>query len=83
MPHEKYPEKCPWDLGPNQKLSNDSEWVLLNGSESVQFSKDSHDSNWFNLLYNGELNERMLAYKARLTYQKLLDKGYRLRSHNL
>ena len=79
LPHEKYPEKCPWDLGPNQNQSNDPEWVLFNGTESVQFSKDSDDGNWFNLLYNGELNERILAYKARLTYQKLLDKGYKLR----
>ena len=35
--------------------------------------------NWFILIYNGEINERILAYKARLTYQKLLDKGYRLK----
>ena len=80
MPHEKYPEKCPWDLGPKQKLADRGEWLLVNGTEHVRFSKDSNDQNWFELIYNGELHERILAYRARLTYQKLLDKGYKLKT---
>ncbi len=78
MAHEKYPEKCPWDLGPKQNQAKDPFWILLNGEDSVKFSKDENDEHWFNLIYNNELHERILAYKARLTYQKLLDKGYKL-----
>ena len=78
MPQEKYPEKCPWDLGPNQNLADKGHWTLLNGVDSVRFSKDESNHHWFNLFYNDELPERMLAYRARLTYQKLLDKGYKL-----
>ena len=25
---EKYPEKCPWDLGPNQHLAKEENWTL-------------------------------------------------------
>ena len=79
MAQEKYPASCPWDLGPDQKLADHDEWVLVNGKDSVCFDKDAADGNWFNLIYNSEVHERLLAYKARLTYQKLLDKGYKLK----
>ncbi len=79
MPQEKYPEKCPWDLGPKQNLSHLNEWTLVNGLESVKFSKDPNDKHWLILTFNEELSERLLLFKARQTYQKLLDKGYKLR----
>ena len=28
---EKYPEKCPWDLGPNQHLAKEENWTLRLG----------------------------------------------------
>ena len=79
MPHEKYPASCPWDLGPEQKQSNQDEWVLENGEEFVKFSKNEGDHNWFYINKNDEVNEKFLAYQARLAYQKLLDKGYKLK----
>ena len=79
MPQEKYPSSCPWDLGPKQKLAHLEEWILIKGHESVRFSKDKEDGNWFNLIFNDEVHERILAYQARLTYQKLLDKDYKLK----
>ena len=78
MAREKYPANCPWDLGPDQKLANDAEWTLVNGAEFVKFSK-SDDANWFNINRNDEIFERFLSYQARLTYQKLLDKGFKLK----
>ncbi len=75
---EKYPASCPWDLGPNQTQSHQAEWILVNGPEFVKFSKKENDHNWFNLNRNDEVFEELLAYKARLTYQKLLDKGFKL-----
>ena len=78
MPQEKYPEKCPWDLGPKQKQSHLNEWTLMNGPESVKFSRDPTDEHWLVLTFNDELSERLLLFKARQTYQKLLDKGYKL-----
>ena len=78
MAHEKYPEKCPWDLGPTQTKSDQKDWTLINGPESVRFAKDMEDHNWFHLCYSDGRNERLLAFRARLIYQKLLDKGYKL-----
>ncbi len=78
MPQEKYPESCPWDLGPNQTLSGEKEWILVNGEQFVKFSKNPEDHNWFNINKNDEVFEQFLSYQARLTYQKLLDKGFKL-----
>tara|TARA_Y100001970_G_C13988968_1_gene727175 strand:- start:204 stop:452 length:249 start_codon:yes stop_codon:yes gene_type:complete len=79
MPQEKYPLSCPWDLGPNQKLSDLPEWILKCGRDFVKFSKDPVDHNYFFVNRNDETTERVLAYKARLAYQKLLDKGFKLK----
>ncbi len=79
MVREKYPESCPWDLGPRQKRSEDGEWTLVNGSDFVKFSRNQDNHHWFNINRNNEIFEQYLAYKARLTYQKLLDKGYKLK----
>ena len=78
MAQEKYPASCPWDFGPNQTQCDQAEWTLVNGAEFVRFSKNEHDQNWFNINRNDEIFEQLLAYKARLTYQKLLDKGFKL-----
>ena len=79
MPQEKYPASCPWDLGPYQDQSDQNEWILVNGHEFVKFSKNQTDHNWFNINRNNEIFEKFLAYQARLAYQKLLDKGFRLK----
>ncbi len=79
MPREKYPINCPWDFGPNQTLSHLHEWTLVNGDDYVKFSKNQHDNNWFNINHNDEVFEQFLSYQARLTYQKLLDKGFKLK----
>ena len=75
---EKYPASCPWDMGPNQKQAHQDEWTLVNGKEFVTFSKNQQDKNWFNVNKNDEIYEQFLSYQARLTYQKLLDKGFKL-----
>ena len=74
---EKYPEKCPWDLGPNQHLSKEDNWTLRLGEANVCFSKNKLDNNYFHVISN-ENEEQILAFRARLLYQKLLDKGFRL-----
>ena len=79
MPREKYPEKCPWDLGPEQKMSNLDNWTLKNGKETVCFQRNPDDKHRLTLVYNGEVTESLLLFRARLTYQKLLDKGYKLK----
>ena len=79
MPREKYPEKCPWDLGPEQKMSHLDQWTLKNGKETVCFQRDPSDVHKLTLVYNGEITESLLLFRARLTYQKLLDKGYKLK----
>jgi len=74
---EKYPEKCPWDLGPNQHLAKEENWTLRLGEAHVSFSKNKLDNNYFHVISN-ENEEQILAFRARLLYQKLLDKGFRL-----
>ena len=74
---EKYPEKCPWDGGPSQKLADKDEWILRCGEEIVRFSRNKLDVHHFHIMSNGN-EEQILAFRARLLYQKLLDKGYRL-----
>ncbi len=78
MAQEKYPASCPWDLGPDQKLSHLGQWTLSNGEEFVTFSKREGDLNWFMIKRNDQEAEKFLAYQARLTYQKLLEKGFKL-----
>tara|TARA_Y100001968_G_C19001350_1_gene546071 strand:- start:104 stop:352 length:249 start_codon:yes stop_codon:yes gene_type:complete len=78
MAQEKYPASCPWDLGPNQSQSHLEEWTLVNGAEFVKFSKDQGELHWFLVNKNDEVVEQKLAYQARLMYQKLLDKGFKL-----
>ena len=36
---EKYPEKCPWDLGPNQHLAKEENWTLRLGEEMYASAK--------------------------------------------
>ena len=74
---EKYPEKCHWDLGPNQHLAKEENWTLRLGEANVCVSKNKLDNNYFHVISN-ENEEQILAFRARLLYQKLLDKGFRL-----
>ena len=74
---EKYPDKCPWDGGPDQKLTNKDEWVMRNGIETVVFSKKEFDEHYF-IIRTPQNEETILAFRARLLYQKLLDKGFKL-----
>ena len=65
-------------LSASEKYSHLNEWTLVNGNEFVKFSKNQQDNNWFNINRNDEVFEQFLSYQARLTYQKLLDKGFKL-----
>jgi len=47
------------------------------GEANVSFSKNKLDNNYFHVISN-ENEEQILAFRARLLYQKLLDKGFRL-----
>ena len=74
---EKYPDSCPWDKGPTQTMSDRDEWIMRFGDEFVRFSKNKLDEHHFHIFSNGN-EEQVLAFRARLLYQKLLDRGYRL-----
>ena len=75
MAREKYPEKCPWDLGPKQTQSDQENWKMSNGEEVVIFAKNKQDTNYFYLTENNSLKS-ILAYQARLDWQSLLEKAY-------
>ena len=36
---EKYPEKCPWDLGPNQHLAKEENWTLSQEKQMCALAK--------------------------------------------
>ena len=74
---EKYPERCPWDKGPSQEMADREEWILQCGAEVIRFSKNKLNEHYFHVLSNDN-EEQILAFRARLLYQKLLDKGFRL-----
>ena len=38
---EKYPERCPWDLGPNQHLAKEENWTLRLGC--LLYTSDAAD----------------------------------------
>ena len=77
MAREKYPANCPWDFGPDQTQSKNDNWKLSNGEDVVIFARNKQDLNYFYLTERNSLKS-VLAYQARLYYQKLLDKGYKL-----
>ena len=55
MAREKYPEKCPWDFGPDQNQSHQANWKMINGEEVVIFSRKKDDQNYFYLTENNSL----------------------------
>ena len=52
-------------------------WSPRTNFTNVSFSKNKLDNNYFHVISN-ENEEQILAFRARLLYQKLLDKGFRL-----
>ena len=70
---EKYPEKCPWDLGPLIEQSNQDHWTLKRGADIVIFAKDKQNEHIFLIQENEHDQSSLLSFQARLKYQKLLD----------
>jgi len=77
MAREKYPEKTPWDFGPEQTRSNDPNWKMSDGENIVIFAKNKDDPNYFYVTQD-QTTRSILCFRARLLYQKLLDKGFEL-----
>ena len=75
---EKYPEKAPWDLGPLSEYKSLQNWRLVRGSEIVIFARKDTDNHYFIMQRDDKEPIEILAFQARLTYQQLLDKGFRL-----
>tara|TARA_B100001996_G_scaffold368087_1_gene340286 strand:+ start:383 stop:634 length:252 start_codon:yes stop_codon:yes gene_type:complete len=75
---EKYPEKAPWDLGPLSEYKDRPFWTLKRGSEVVIFSRKDSSQHFFMMQKDDKEPIELLAFQARLTYQQLLDKGFKL-----
>ncbi len=75
---EKYPEKAPWDLGPLSEHKALENWRLVRGSEIVIFARKDDDNHHFIMQRDDKEPLEILAFQARLTYQQLLDKGFKL-----
>ena len=75
---EKYPEKAPWDLGPLSEQKEQDCWRLRKGSEIVTIARKKENNHFFLMQKDDKEPLEILAFQARLTYQQLLDKGYKL-----
>ena len=75
---EKYPEKAPWDLGPLSEYKDQDCWRLVRGSDVVVFARKKEDSHFFLMQKDDKEPLEILSFQARLTYQQLIDKGYKL-----
>ena len=75
---EKYPEKAPCDLGPLSEHKSQENWRLVRGSEIVIFARKGEDNHYFIMQRDDKEPIEILAFQARLTYQQLLDKGFKL-----
>ena len=75
---EKYPEKAPWDLGTLSEHKSLDCWRLVRGSEIVIFARKGEDNHYFIMQRDDKEPIEILAFQARLTYQQLLDKGFKL-----
>ena len=69
------PIELPIDIVEDTPISSKTSLKL--GEANVSFSKNKLDNNYFHVISN-ENEEQILAFRARLLYQKLLDKGFKL-----
>ena len=70
--------QVPWDLRLDHEKYQKEPWVLKKGKEYVTIEKDKRERGKFNLQKNKERVLSLTALQARLTYQQLIEFGYKL-----
>ena len=70
--------KVPWDLKSDDDNYQKEPWILKKGKEYVTIEKNKRERGKFNLQKNKERVLSLTALQARLTYQQLIEFGYKL-----
>ena len=70
--------QVPWDLRDQDDNYQKEPWLLKKGKEHVTIEKNKSERGKFNLQKNKERVLSLTALQARLTYQQLIEFGYKL-----
>ena len=70
--------QVPWDLRSQDDNHQKEPWILKKGKEYVTIEKNKSERGNFNLQKNKERVLSLTALQARLTYQQLIEFGYKL-----
>ena len=70
--------QVPWDLRSQDDNYQKEPWILKKGKEYVTIEKNKSERGKFNLQKNKERVLSLTALQARLTYQQLIEFGYKL-----
>ena len=68
----------PWDYKKEDKNYQEEPWVLKKGKEYVTIENDKDHRGNFHLQKDEEKRLSLSALQARMTYQQLIDFGYKL-----
>ncbi len=75
---EKYPENIPWDTEEILDKSLQVRWMLSKEENIYFFAKSRMNNKYVYIQKNKEKKIAVDEYKARFTYQRLLDDGFDL-----
>ena len=78
MPLRKKPVTVPWDLKVGDDNYIKEPWILKKGKDFITIETDNNNRGNFYLQKDDEKRLSLSALQARLTYQQLLDFGYKL-----
>ncbi len=78
MPLKKKPVLIPWDFNVGDDNYLKEPWILKKGKEFITIETDNNNKGNFYLQKDNEKRLSLSALQARLTYQQLIDFGYKL-----
>ena len=70
--------QAPWNLTIEDEKYQEEPWILKNGKDSVTIQKSNNERGKFNLQKNKERNLSLNLLQADLTYNQLIEFGYKL-----
>ena len=78
MPLKKKPVVVPWELNVGGDNYLKEPWILKKGKEFITIETDNNNKGNFYLQKDNEKRLSISALQAKLTYQQLIDFGYKL-----
>ena len=78
MPLKKKPVPVPWELDVGDDNYLKEPWILKKGKEFITIETDINNKGNFYLQKDDEKRLSLSALQAKLTYQQLIEFGYKL-----